>query len=89
MKVLKIIGIAILLTAMAYASNWDLPTPDKEYSREYQEAFEYYMEHKDDTGMMIIDGVIIEGQYIDGMWYEGLELWKGSLPSEVLEHAEL
>lgn len=82
-RLLKIIGIAILLVSMAYASNWDLPKEDATESPEYQKALEHYLEHKDDMHTIVRDGVIIEGQLhpesVD------MELVPGPLPQEYFE----
>ncbi len=82
-RLLKVLGIAILLLTMAYASNWDLPKEDVTESHEYQKALEHYLEHRDDIHQITRDGVIIEGQLhpesVD------MELVPGPLPQEYFE----
>lgn len=44
-KILKIIGLVILLLSMAYASNWDLPKETQaDWEREHAEEIEAYLE---------------------------------------------
>ena len=69
-KILKVIGIAVLLCAMAYASNWDLPKEtraDKLAGLE-EEIAQYYEIVNHETHV------------------EELEAWGGPLPEEVMKN---
>lgn len=78
-KVLKIIGIALLVMALCHASNWDLPQADSDY----EQALAEYNKLK--NTWIVIEGEEYEGMVINGLYYEPLELWQGSLPISVME----
>lgn len=82
-KIVKALGIAVLLIAMAYASNWDLPK--QTWEEAHQEELKAYEETRGQTHRIEIDGDIYEGVYIDGMWYEPLEVYGGAIPEEYME----
>ena len=73
MKKLKIIGIILLLIAIGYASNWDLPKEEK---------------IKRDVHYIEVNGQRYYGTYVDGIWYEPLEVYAGALPEELMEGEE-
>ena len=83
-KLIKGLGILLLIVAMMYASNWDLPKEDKTESAEYQKALEHYLEHKDDWHVIVRDGVVIEGPYLHPESVD-MELVPGPLPAEYFE----
>lgn len=70
-KLLKGIGLALLLCAMGYASNWDLPPETKEdWEAEHWEALQAYEEAR---------------QQKNGFDHvEMLEAWPGAIPEEYL-----
>ena len=76
-RLLKGLGLAILLTSMAWASNWDLPKETHAaWEQEHQEEIERYEEARGKTHRIVIDDDVYEGAYIDGMWYEPAELYQ-------------
>lgn len=86
MKTIKRVAFILLLIAMAYASNWDLPKETREsWKQEHKEELEAYEEAREIDTSIEINGEIYEGQYIDSMWYEALEFYGGAIPDELLE----
>ena len=79
MRLIKRIGIVILVLSMMYASNWDLPkeTPE-DWEREHWEELRVYEQN-------FYENEIPHGRYIDGVWYESLELYGGVIPEEYME----
>lgn len=78
MKILKGIGIILLIISMMYASNWDLPKETRvDYLANLEEEIEQYEQSK-----KCIE--VNTGEYINGVWVEYWEMYGGPLPSEVL-----
>ena len=75
-RILKILGLAVLLMSMAYASNWDLPKEAISRTSDYCEALERYEEERGKTYRIVIGDDVYEGAYIEGMWYEPSELYQ-------------
>lgn len=65
-RLAKIIGVILLLIAMAYMSNWDVP----KYTNEALSDVTYYVE---------VDGQRYYGRFIDGVWYEPSELYQEAI----------
>ena len=83
MKLIKKIGIVLLILSMMYASNWDLPKETKEdWEAEHWEELRVYE-------MNFYENEMPHGRYIDGVWYESLELYGGVIPERCMEDAEL
>lgn len=71
MRILKRIGLVLLVVAMMYASNWDVPKETKaDWEREHWEALQVYAESK---------GITHENHV------EKWEAWGGPLPTWALE----
>ena len=87
MKLIKRVGLLLLVLSMMYASNWDLPKETRESWRvDHAEEIAEYEKSKGELPRVVIDGDIYEGQYIDGMWYEPLEIYGGAIPDEFMEN---
>lgn len=90
MRMLKIVGICLLLIAMGYASNWDIPKETQaDWEREHWEELKAYEEAKNaELPYVIINGDKYEGAYIDGMWYEPAELYQEVVDCYIEKGAE-
>ena len=75
-KILKGIGIALLLVAMAYASNWDLPKETRAtWKIDHAEELEQYEIIK--ASGVQVDGVMYYGRFDeDGNWHEPAEIYQ-------------
>lgn len=88
-KLIKGIGLILLLLSMAYASNWDLPEETRDsWLEDHAEEIAEYEESRERLPYVVINGEIYEGQYIDGMWYEPLEIYGGLIPDEFFMESE-
>lgn len=74
MKKIKTVGLLLLIAAMMYASNWDLPKSS--WADEHQEELKAYEEARGKFYRVEIDGDIYEGAYIDGLWIEPAEIYQ-------------
>lgn len=89
MKLIKKIGLILLLLAMAYASNWDLPKETRDsWLEDNAEEIAEYEGSMECLPYVVINGEKYEGQYIDGMWYEPLEIYGGLIPDEFFMESE-
>lgn len=84
-KLIKRLGVVLLILAMMYASNWDLPKETKEgWNLKHAEELENY--YNRELNVYVINGEVYEGMYLDGMWYEPLEIYGGAIPDEFMEN---
>ena len=83
-RVLKVIGVLVLLSLMGCASNWDVPKED--WKEEHKEEIRAYEEAKKTTTVVIGEDVY-EGVYLEED-YTPEELEKPSVPEEYKEEPE-
>ena len=64
-RVLRALGVIILLAAMAYASNWDLPKQShQDWEEEHWEELQRYEEERGKTYRIVIGDDVYEGAYL-------------------------